>query len=93
MKRSTSKGFWDNVIDALDFYFKGNKFYSTETFMTSDPNNGTKGAEIDIKIDYKSVPPHIDDVFSEVEKAVEKCGWKYNADWNGNVLEVVKWDD
>lgn len=94
MNKRTAKEFWNDVEDALDDYFEDyDCFWDTKTYMTTNPYNDNDGAEIDIKIDYDEVPDDIDDVFCEIEDAVDNCGWEYSADWNGNVYEVVLWDD
>ena len=62
-------------------------------YITTDTYNNIQGAEIDIEIDYDEVPEDIDDIFCEIEDAVADCGWEYNSNWNGNVFEVVLWDE
>ncbi len=33
-----------------------------------------------------NICPNIDDVFCEVEDAVDDCGWNFGRDWDGNTL-------
>lgn len=92
MYKRTAYEFWNDVRDALNEYFENdNCFWSIETYMTTD--DGCQGAAIDIEIDYDDVPEYYDDIFCEVENAVDNCGWSFSADWDGNTYKVVLWDD
>lgn len=77
MKKSTAKKFFNDVTNALSSYFE-DRFWSIDTEILHHE------ATIYIKVHYDQVPEYIDDVFIEVENAMNNLHWEYGADWDGN---------
>ncbi len=87
MDREMAYDFFQDVENALDNAFD-DCFWSIETEVFSDEAN------IYITINYEDVPEYLeDDIFTEIEDALDDLEWEFSADWQDNVYEITISDD
>ena len=88
MNNSTAQDFYNDVENALNEAFD-DVFWGIDTETYSDEAN------IYISINYDDVPEYLEDVFTEIEDALEDViyDWNCGTDWQDNTFELCITDD